>query len=186
MTSNGKSHVRCDTLIAIAIEAFDLLGCPYCGSPPEHHSFPVGKDRLDQVIACCPGCADDHIVFHFDECFPRSYFQVSEWSLHDREFFELHPERKLHIRRPWRREAEILTFYGARPDGHVPCNTVLVASLAPRIRVRTLLPFLSPVEFDAAGDDSIAIQLVEDVSELLANARSEWQSDTEGACRWRE
>ena len=96
----------------------------------------------------------------------------TQWALHDKAFFELHPDRRFHVRNPWRREAEILRGQVAESVVAVLCNAVCVVQLATGIRTRFLCPFPKPEEADEAGDEAIAAQTGQSVAQLLAKTKS--------------
>ena len=173
MTSNRRARRRANKLIERAIDAYDLGGCPFCGKPPEEFApYPVGMDVLGQTIACCAACADGRIVSVLGIGVKKPDDQGTQWSMHDNAFFELYPERHLHVREPWEQEAIILTNWAAVPVGSVPCNAVLVVQLEPGVRVRVPCPFPDPEEADEAGDEAIAAQTGQSVAELLAKFNS--------------
>ncbi len=172
MTGNRKARRRAKKLMDKAIDAYALAGRPFCGKPAEDFApYPVGEDGLGQTIACCAACADGRIVSISGYGVKTPDEQGTQWSLHDKAFFELHPERHLHVREPWEQEAVILTKMVAEPPGSIPCNAVLVVQLKPGVRVRSLCPFPSPEEADEAGDEAIAAQTGQSVAELLAKVR---------------
>ena len=174
MTGNRKAHRRIDKLVEKAIDAYALGGCPFCGSAPEDFApYPVGTDRLGQTIACCTTCADGRIVSISGYGVKTPDDEGTQWSMHDKAFFELYPERRLHVREPWGQEAAILTKMVAVPIGSVPCNAMLVVQLEPGVRVRSLCPFPDPEEADQAGDEAIAAQTGQSVAQLLAKTKSE-------------
>ena len=182
MTRKRKSRRRSDKLIRKAIEAYDLGGCPFCEKPPEDFApYTVGADVLGQTIACCGACAEGRIVSVLGIGVKMPDDQGTQWSIHDRAFFELHPHRRFHVRKPWRREAEILTCHVAERAGSVPCNAVFVVQLAPGIRTRFLCPFPNPEEADEAGDEAIAAQTGQSVAQLLAKTTSALSARFENA-----
>lgn len=165
-----------------AIDAYALGGRPFCGSLPEDYAhYSVGSNLLGQTIACCNDCTDSHIVSISGYGVKMPDDQGTQWSKHDKAFFELYPERQLHVREPWRREAEILTCHVAEPAGCVPCNVVFVVQLAPGIRTRFLCPFPNPEEADEAGDEAIAAQTGLSVLQLLAKITSALSARSENA-----
>ena len=173
MTSNRKSRRRSDKLIRKAIEAYDLGRCPFCGSPPEDFApYTIGADVLGQTVACCNDCADGRITHPVAVGVKMPEDQGTQWALHDKAFFELHPDRRFHVRNPWRRESEILRGRVAEHVGTVPCNAVFVVQLATCIRTRFLCPFPNPEEADDAGDEAIAAQTGQSVAQLLAKTKS--------------
>lgn len=173
MTRRKIKCRRAEKLIEKAIDAYALGGCPFCGSPPEDFAqYPVGTDRMGQIIACCAGCADGRIVAISGYGVKIPDDQGTQWSVHDKAFFELSPKRQLHVREPWKQEAVILANMASTLDGGIPLNAVLVVQFKPGLRGRLLCPFPPPKEADEAGDDAIAAQTGHSVSELLAKFRS--------------
>jgi hypothetical protein len=173
MTSNRIARRRADKLIRKAIRAYDLGGCPFCGASPEDYArYPVGTDRLDQTIACCADCAVGHLVSISSYGVKTPDDQGTKWSQHDKAFFELYPERHLHVRKPWKQEAIILAKMTGGFEVDVPLNAVLVVQFKPGIRGRFLCPFPEPEEADEAGDEAIAERTGQSLPELLAKCRS--------------
>ena len=173
MTGNRKARRRAKKLVEKAIAAYALGGCPFCGLAPEDFApYPVGMDRLGQTIACCAACADGRIVTTSGYGVKYPDDLGTQWSQHDRAFFELYPERHLHVREPWEQEAIILAKMQGKPEVDVPLKAVLVVQFKPGMRGRLLYPFSSPKEADEAGDEAIAAQTGHSVSELLAKLRS--------------
>ncbi len=172
MTSNRRARRRANKLIERAIDAYDLGGCPFCGKPPEDFApYPVGTDVLGQTIACCAACAEGRNVSVLGIGVKMPDDQGTQWSMHDKAFFELYPGRHLHVREPWEQEAIILTKMAAVPVGSVPCNAVLVVQLEPGVRVRVPCPFPDPEEADEAGDEAISAQTGQSVAEILTKVR---------------
>ena len=152
-----------------AIDAYALGGCPFCGLLPEDFArYSIGKDRLGQTIACCVDCADGCIVTTLGYGVKHPDDEGTQWSIHDRAFFQLHPERQLHVREPWKQEALIIPKMMGMFEGDVPLNAMLVVQFMPGMRGRLLCPFPSPKEADEAGDEAIAAHTGHSVSELLA------------------
>ncbi len=173
MTGNRKAGRRAEKLVEKAIDAYALGGCPFCGLAPEDFApYPVGTDRLGQTIACCTACADGHIVSISGYGMKMPDDEGTQWSLHDKAFFELYPKRHLHVREPWKQEALFLAKITGMPEVDVPLNAVLVVQVKPGVRGRLLCPFPSPKEADEAGDEAIAAKTGHSVAGLLAKLRS--------------
>ena len=120
MTGNRKTRRRANKLIKKAIDAYDLGGCPFCGSPPEDFAhYPTGTDRMGQTIACCADCADGRLVAISEYWVKMPDKDGTQWSQHDKAFFRLYPERRVHVREPWQQEAKILTNRAAEHAGGV-------------------------------------------------------------------
>jgi len=173
VTNNRKARRRSSKLFEKAIDAYVLGGCPFCGSPPEDFArYHVGMDRMGQTIACCADCTDGHIITTLGYGVKKPDDEGTQWSLHDRAFFKLHPEHQLHIREPWKQEAIIFAKMTGMPDVDVFLNAVLVVRIRHGVRGRILCPFPSPKIADEAGDEAIAAQTGHSVAELLAKLRS--------------
>ena len=173
MTGNKIDPRQAEKLAERAIDAYALGGCPFCGTFPEDFApYTIGTDALGQTIACCNACADGRIVSPLRIGVKMPDDQGTQWSVHDKAFFELHPERRLHVRKPWKMEAEVLSSHRAGPVEGVPCNAVLVVQLAPGKRASILCPFLNVERADEAGDEAIAAQTVHSVPELIEKIAS--------------
>ena len=171
-----KHNTECSRLKALiekAVNAYNLGGCPFCESQADDYApYTVGRDDLGQTIACCENCAPSHIkdVLWTDIKTPQD--DETQWSLHDRAFFKLHPDRRLHVREPWRQEAKILNSLTTNPVEGPELNAVLIAKIAPGLRLRTLCPFPDIHEADEAGDEAIAARTGRSVEDLLETAKS--------------